>query len=191
MTKQPDIAITYEPGDFVLKNPRRDTGAVGLRKNKLEPTNLGPYEVIQPPQSADGTSNTVEVCEVNDRGKKHEFHAPTLRIFTGTAAEAKDLAKLDNLEFDITRVMGINGNTANRDELEVTIEFEDGTVDSMEYSRAIHTSAFAEYCRKKDSRKHIIHDKSRAGAIRTGKFSQCQRIDNSKNDTVARRRALQ
>jgi hypothetical protein len=88
------------------------------------------------------------VCEVNDRGKKHEFHASTLRIFTGTVAEAEDLAKLDNLELDITRVIGIIENTANRDELEVTIEFEDGTIDSMEYSSAIHTSAFAEYCQK-------------------------------------------
>jgi len=148
LQQQPEIAVTYQPGDLVLRNPRRDTGAVGMRKNKLEPTNLGPYEVIRQEPSVDGMSNTVVVREVNDRDKTQEFHGSTLRIFPGTLQEAQELAKIDNLEFAITRVICLNGNTANRDELEVQVELEDGTIETMPYLQAIHTAAFSEYCEK-------------------------------------------
>ena len=156
LRKQPETRITYEPTDLVLRNPRRDTGAVGMRKNKLEPTNLGPYEVIRQERSVDGASNTVVVREVNDRSVQHEFHASTLRLFTGQMgmdAEqrmqlAKELAQLDNLEYTIIKVVSMQGNTAKRDDLVVMMELEDGSVDQMPYTQAIHTEAFTEYCER-------------------------------------------
>ena len=127
-----------------------------MRKNKLEPTNLGPYEVIRQERSVDGLSNTVVVREVNDRSVQHEFHASTLRLFTGQMgmdAEqrmqlAKELAQLDNLEYTIVKVLSMQGNTANRDDLVVMMQLEDGTVDQMPYTKAIHTEAFTEYCER-------------------------------------------
>ena len=149
LQRQPDVVVTYEPGDFVLWNPRRDTGSIGLRKNKLEPTNLGPYEVVRHETSVDGHSNTVVIRDLNDATKTTPVHASTLRIFIGTRDEAKALARIDKLELPITRVLAIQGNTRNRDTITATVEFEDSSIEEMPYTIAMNTEAFTEFCEKR------------------------------------------
>jgi len=60
----------------------------------------------------------------------------------------KELAQLVNLEYIIVKVVALQGNTANREELVVMMELEDGSIDPMPYTRAIHTAAFTEYCER-------------------------------------------
>ena len=132
----------------MLRNPRRDTGAVGLRKSKLEPTNLGPYEVIRQERSVHGRSNTVRVREVNDRAREHEFHAATLRIFIGGMELAKELEKMDHMMYTIIRVISVLGNTARRDQMQVQVELEDGSIEEIPYETAVHTAAFTAYCER-------------------------------------------
>ena len=144
---QPTVALAFEKGDLVLRNPRRDTGSVGLRKSKLEPTNLGPYEVLEQYAGPDATrSNSVKVREVNNSTKTHEFHTSTLRMFVGGMELAKELAKLDDQEYTIIRVINLQGNTARRDTLVVLMELEDNSIEEMPYDIAMHTAAFTQYC---------------------------------------------
>ena len=146
--KQPELVIKYAPGDLVLRNPRRYTGTLTLRQHKLEPSNLGPYQVIEHHTNANELSNTVEVSEVNNSSKTHTFHASTLKIFPGTLKQAQELAKIDGQEFSINRVLTMHGNVHNKDTLEILVELEDNTHLSLTYAQAFKTEAFEEYCEK-------------------------------------------
>ena len=44
LAKQPDTIVTYQYGDFVLRDPRRMTGQINLRTHKLELKRYGPYK---------------------------------------------------------------------------------------------------------------------------------------------------
>jgi len=148
LNKQPEILTRFSPGDLVLRNPRKHTGALALRGNKLEPTNWGPYVVEEQARTGDDIANAVKVHEVNDKGKEHNFHASTLKIFPGTMEQAKEAAKMDRLEFTITRVLTLQGNPRNRDTLEVLVELEDNSHLTLLYSEAYFTEAFIEHCEK-------------------------------------------
>jgi hypothetical protein len=148
LKNQPEIIVTYEQGDLVLRNPRKLTGATGMRTNKLEPTYWGPYKVIRQERTGQEWSNAVLVSEVNDTDKEHTFHASTLKIFTGTLEQAKELATQDRLEYTITRMLNMTGNTVNRDSLIITVELEDQTVQELTYQEASKTQAYMEYCEK-------------------------------------------
>ena len=148
LRNQPPIITTFSKGDLVLRNPRKHTGAVTMRDNKLEPTNRGPYVVLEQARTGDDISNTVHVHEVNDTDKEHYYHASTLKIFPGSLAEAKEAAKQDNMEFTIVRIIATQGNPRNRDEFEVIAELEDGSQLTLPYIEARFTEAFQDYCEK-------------------------------------------
>ena len=148
LRNQPAVRTTFSPGDLVLRNPRKHTGAVTMRGNKLEPTNLGPYVVIEQERTGEDISNSVHVYEINDAAKEHVFHASTLKIFPGTLEEGKEAAKQDKLEFSITRFITLQGNPRKRDELEAIAELEDGSQLTLPYSEARFTEAFDDYCEK-------------------------------------------
>ena len=89
LANQPEKIVTYQYGDFVLRDPRRMTGKIDLRTHKLELNRHGPYKVVKQEESIDGMSNTVVVQDVDDSSVKHKFHHSTLYPFTGTLQEAK------------------------------------------------------------------------------------------------------
>jgi hypothetical protein len=126
-----------------------------MRGNKLEPTNLGPYLVIRQETSGEDKSNAVLVSEVNDSAKEHTFHASTLKIFPGTLDEAKELAKMDHLEYTIVRTLNIRGNPANRETLIVIVELEDGSIEEIPYREACYTQSFGEFCEKQTIGKEL------------------------------------
>jgi len=148
LKKQPETFTRFSPGDLVLRNPRKHTGALALRGNKLEPTNWGPYVVEEQARTGDDIANTVKVHEVNDSSREHNFHASTLKIFPGNLEQAKEAAKMDRLEFTITRVLTLQGNPRNRDTLEVMVELEDNSHLTLPYKEAYFTEAFIEHCEK-------------------------------------------
>jgi len=139
---QPDVIVTYSPGDLVLRDPRKLTGQLPLRTHKFEPLKRGPYEVLR--QERD--SNTVVCCDVNDRETIHEFHHSTLTIFPGTTENAKELQKLDKFETRVIRVQSLTGNLQDRASIVVHCLFEDRTTAPLPYNVAVQMEAFHEYC---------------------------------------------
>ena len=53
---------------------------------------------------------------------------------------------MDKLEHVILRIITISGNTANRETLELQVQFEDNTVEPVPYSIAYVTEAFKFFC---------------------------------------------
>jgi len=101
----------------VLRDPRSNTGAIGLRTNKFEPLRHGPYVVDEQETHGEERTNTIICREVNELGRYHRFHHDTLTIFLGTMEQAKRLAQLDNLEWRIVNILAITGSTAVRTDL--------------------------------------------------------------------------
>jgi len=79
LRNQPDFVVKYEHGDLVLRDPRSNTGAIGLRTNKFEPLRLGPYVVDEQQMDGGERTNTVVCREVNDLGRYHKFHRDSNR----------------------------------------------------------------------------------------------------------------
>ena len=146
LKNQPETIVTYSPGDLVLRDPITETGAIRLRERKLMPAFEGPYEVIEQRSSGTDLSNTVRVREVNNIAKEHDFHHSTLKIFPGTYEDAQKLQQLDALESRIARIMSIQGNTQNRDDIQAAVLFEDNTITELPYAVVYTTEAWKNFC---------------------------------------------
>jgi len=146
LANQPDTVVTYQHGDFVLRDPRKMTGQTDMRTHKLELNRHGPYMVVIQEDSLDGASNTVVVQEVNDSSRTHKFHHSTLYPFSGSKEEAQELARIDRQEHRLQSVLSIVGNTSDRDTLQVNVRYTDGTTSAIPYNVAAHTQVFADWC---------------------------------------------
>jgi len=131
LANQPETIVTYQYGDYVLRDPRRMTGQVERRTHKLELNRHDPYKVIEQEESVDGMSNTVVVQDVNDSSVKHKFHHSTLYPFTGTPQEAKELARIDRQEYRLQKFLSVVGTTADRETLRVNVSYTDGTISDI------------------------------------------------------------
>ena len=137
-SSDPLAQTRYAHGDFVfylLDNKLK-------RGNKLNAMKKGPYMVLQ---HMDG-SNVVSVRNlVTDA--IFDLNQKDLQIFRGTLEEAQRMAKLDDDQHDIDRILGYSGDPEKRSSLDFLVLFKDGDKLWLKYSPDIAlTSAFEEYC---------------------------------------------
>ena len=140
--KESKLVPEYMYGDLVLWNPKETP--CDITGDKLEPTYLGPYEVLAQDK------NDVTCVHVNLRSK-HVLHVSRLKPFFGDMDEALAVAKLDKNQFNIVSINHFSGNPHRRRSLSFNITFEDGVVDrqwdadlagSMQYQAYVESKKY-------------------------------------------------
>jgi len=127
----------FQPGDLVLKQLNKPLDL------KLGPPFQGPFKVIQQ------TANDVET-ENLITGEKRNFPVHVLKIFFGDEIAARDAAKLDTQQHDVVQILAARGNPAKRTSMEFEIEFADGDIRWLPYSKDIdQTTHFETFCRSR------------------------------------------
>ena len=126
-----ELVPRYEPGDFVLWNPK-ETPCSHL-ESKLAPSWMGPYEVIEQ------VKNDVECVHTSLRTCS-KFNGSRLKPFFGSKEDALEVAKLDRNQFFIVAFNYFHGNPHRRTSLVFNVTFEDETKDD-EYNRDLASSS--------------------------------------------------
>jgi len=127
---------TYQPGDFVFFE--RDKSVP--RPNKLAPDFQGPFEVLSQNKNDVTTRNLVY-------GNVREYHVERLKPFFGTRTEAVELAKRDNGQFDVERILAYRGDPATRTTMEFHVLFTSGDVVWLPFYQDIFQMIqFEDYC---------------------------------------------
>jgi hypothetical protein len=117
--KKDNASQTYEPGDFVLFNPREKPS--DFLTSKLSPTWLGPYEVVSQLKN-DVTMRHLCMKTV------HVQHLTRLKPFFGSKEEAMKIAMLDYNQFDITSINYFTGNPFVRTSMMFNVTFTYGDI---------------------------------------------------------------
>ncbi len=144
----PEQQNQYQSGDLVLwqLNPNDHL------PSKLTPKFLGPYEVIKQ------YKNDV-TCKHIVLGNIKEFHVTRLKIFHGSTEEAIRIAKLDNDQYTIRRIIAYKGDPEVRTTMEFEIEFEDNSIVWLPWTKDIFDSVpYEDFCRSKPELFLLIHD---------------------------------
>ena len=119
----------YQEGDLVLFRLNPDNPL----PTKLSSPFLGPYKVIQQ------RKNDVE-CKHLVMGTIKWFHVTRLKMFHGTEAEGYKAALLDADQHVIRRILRWKGDPMKRTTMEFKVEFEDGDIIWLTYSKDLDES---------------------------------------------------
>jgi hypothetical protein len=125
------VQNTYQPGDFVLWNPREKPS--DHLKYKLQTAMLGPYEVLSQDK------NDVK-CRHLVLRTESIFHVRRLLPFWGTLKDAWDMAKLDDNQFRILSINFWTGNPHKRRSMVFNITWDDGSSGIKHYSEDLASS---------------------------------------------------
>jgi hypothetical protein len=138
----------FQPGDLVLwqHNPAEHL------PSKLTPKFAGPYAVIEQ------VKNDVK-CKHVIMGNIKEFHVSRLKIFHGTLDQAKEMAMLDHDQYAVSRFIAYRGDPLLRTSMEFEIEFEDGSVVWLPWSKDLFdTMQYEDFCRSRPELTPLLHD---------------------------------
>jgi hypothetical protein len=138
----------YQPNDLVLY----DVMSLEAARNKNKHSRwLGPYKVLSQ------RNNDVE-CEELLANKTHLFHVDSLKIFSGSLDEAKQMAQYDDQQFKVVKVHAHCGdqNLNRLEALQFLVEYSDGDLVLRDYSKDLATcEPFLQYCKRED-RKFLL-----------------------------------
>jgi hypothetical protein len=130
---------TFQPGDFILWNPRELP--TSLRSSKLAPKLLGPFQVIKQDK------NNVK-CRHMVTLKEMVFHASRVSPFIGSDADAYTAGLIDNEEYVISSIVQHRGTFNRKRQLEFLVQWHgyDRNSDSWEpWCELLHTKALHNY----------------------------------------------
>jgi RNase H-like domain found in reverse transcriptase/Reverse transcriptase (RNA-dependent DNA polymerase) len=139
---------SYQPGDFVLYDAMSLEAARDKNKHARW---LGPYKVLS-------QKNNDVKCEELLADKTHLFHVDSLKLFSGSLDQAKQMAQHDDQQFQVVKVHAHCGdqNTNRLDALKFLVEYTDGDIVLRDYSKDLVTcQPFLDYCRRED-RKYLL-----------------------------------
>ena len=141
---------TYQPGDLVLfdKGPKVHP--------KMSHRYAGPYEVKK------HIKNDV-TCQHLATGEVKLFDVESLKIYGGARDTAFDAARRDQDQHVIQRIVTHRGDVKKRTDLVFTVEFADGDIKDLEYSKDLFDSIpYEDYCRSKPYLKHLLFNTKEA-----------------------------
>ena len=147
----PEQHTRYQKGDLVLV--RHNPGT--FRDFKLHPQFEGPFEVVSQ------SKNDVQMQHV---ALKHyeTHHVDDIKIFHGSPAEALRVATLDKDQHVIVRFLGYRGDPLKRTTMEFEIEFQDGTIHWVPWSKDLFDSVqYGQYCEAHRELTPLYHDAKR------------------------------
>ena len=147
----PEQHNRYQKGDFVLVIHNQGT----FRDFKLHPKFEGPFEVVQQ------VKNDVEMQHVVLKHyEKH--HVEKIKIFHGTAEEAFRAATVDKDQHVIVRFLGYRGDPLKRTSMEFEIEFQDGEIHWVPWSKDLFESVqYGQYCESHNELRPLSLDAKR------------------------------
>jgi hypothetical protein len=133
----PDKQNTYQKGDFVLWQRNPDDPL----PTKLTTPFVGPFEVLEQ------YKNDVE-CRHVLHGNIQKFHVSRLKLFHGNKETAKEVAQLDQDQHTIKAIHSHRGDPALRSTMMFKVEFEDGDIRMLPWSKDLFDSLpYESYCR--------------------------------------------
>ena len=132
-----DKQNTYQKGDFVLWQRNPDDPL----PTKLTTPFVGPFEVLEQ------YKNDVE-CRHVLHGNIQKFHVSRLKLFHGNKETAKEVAQLDQDQHTIKTIHSHRGDPALRSTMTFKVEFDDGDVRMLPWSKDLFDSLpYESYCR--------------------------------------------
>jgi len=132
-----DAQNLFQPGDLILyRYP------VGKPKpTKLSSPYLGPYKVIQQ------IKNDVQARHMT-MGTIRTFHVTDIQLFIGNEDEARRLSQTDADQHQIQQIRAYIGDPSTRSTCEFEVEFADGSVLWLPWSKDLFTTVYYEdFCR--------------------------------------------
>ena len=139
----------YQPGDFILWNPREH--AHSFRTSKLAPKLLGPY-IVQSQKVND------IACQHTTLGTQHVFHSDRVTPFLGSPDSITTLGNLDRDEYIVASILAHRGNWKRLHTMEFLVHWDgyDSDLDSWEPWRILRSViALHTYLRHHGFDKHI------------------------------------
>jgi len=125
----------FQPGDFVFKTLTKLE-----RKGTFTARRLGPYEVVGQ------RGNNVAARSLVDSSPR-AFHVSDCILFSGSRTEAVTLARQDDNQWNIERILAWRGDPDSRNTTSFLTLFETGEKVWMNFTTDIHTtSEFINYC---------------------------------------------
>jgi hypothetical protein len=133
------VPMRFNPGDLVLKLIDTDN-----RPSKLTTEYAGPFEVLQ------HRDNEVELQDLVTGVISPPVHSSVLKLFLGSREDAYALAKTDNEQFEIDRILYYRGQPETRSTTEFYVRFMDGTEVWKTYDNDLaSTQQFELFCRSR------------------------------------------
>ena len=147
---------TYQPGDLVLF---RESDERPL-PTKLSPRYKGPYEVLQQ------VKNDVECRHLGNGRVYPPFFVERLKRFYGSRDEAIRIARTDYGQFVISRILAYRGNPKKRTTVDFEVEFEDGDILWLPWSKDLFDSQpYEDYCRSLPQLCPLIYTQQEATSV--------------------------
>ena len=126
-----DMQNLFQPGDFVL---HKQPGATKLKYHWY-----GPLEVLKQ------RHNNVEARHLAT-GAVETYHVSRLKLFVGSAAQAREAAMRDQDQFTLECILTYQGNPLRRSETRYYVRFQDGDTVWLPYHRDLYeTVQFADF----------------------------------------------
>ena len=133
-----DTSNVYQPGDLVLRKVEKMADKV----NKLTPTFLGPYEVLQ-------VHKADVQCKHLVTGAISVLHMSKLKPCFATREEAYEAAMVDYNQFQIEKILAYKGDPDLRTSMSFEVAFADGSVVWLPFSKDLfETVQFEEFVSK-------------------------------------------
>jgi hypothetical protein len=126
---------TFHKGDFVLQFRAQQYDPLHL-PNKLAPTHLEPFEVLS------HRSNYV-TCRHLHQNLTVVLHSSRLKLFAGTEEVAKQMALLDDDQYEVDRILAYVGEPDLRSKMMFKVRYADGDELWIRWSQ---TEAFEKFC---------------------------------------------
>jgi hypothetical protein len=146
---------TFQPGDFVLHHLPADKPV----PSKLVGRYAGPYVVLVQ------RKNDVS-CRHCALGHVKEFFVSDLKLFVGSADEARQMAMLDADQFLVDRFLAYKGDPARRIEMEFLVRFADGSEVWLPWSEDLFTTVqYEDFVRSIPELFPLLHRVKEAKAI--------------------------
>jgi len=144
----PEEQNQYQPGDLVLWQRDPDKPL----PSKLSPKFVGPFIVL------DQYKNDVS-CRNVLHGYVETFHVSRLKIFHGDLEAAKKVAMLDNDQYMVKQLLAYVGDPNVRTSVTFKVEFEDGTIQWLKYSKDLFDSIpYEKFCRAHPELDPLLYD---------------------------------
>ena len=142
----PEQHNKFQPGDFVLL----DKGS--KVHPKMNHRYAGPYEVKA------HTANDV-TCQQMATGEVKKLDVNDLKLYAGDRSTAYDMARRDQDQHVIDKILDCKGDPQLRTSLTFTIKYANGEIIEKPYDRDLFQSIpYEDFCKSKPYLRHLIHN---------------------------------
>jgi hypothetical protein len=143
-TKSNATQTFWQPGDLVFVDNRDPI-------HKSQARRLGPYRVLSQ------STNNVHIEAMEGSCRFEDVHVDRVSLFEGTEEQARQIAKLDLEQHELTAIVGYRGNPYLRSTMEFELHFADDTyIWKTMVADVTETLAFRDYCMARPELRQLL-----------------------------------